>query len=64
MKDPIVEEVRKAREAHAAECGHDLAAICRDLKRIEQECGHEIVSRPPRRLRSASGQPSLETTEA
>ena len=54
MRDPIVEEVRKAREAHAEEFGHNLAAICRDLKRIERECGHEIVSFPPRLLAKPS----------
>ena len=40
MKDPIVEEVRKARLEHAKEFNHDLSAICKDLKRIERECLH------------------------
>ena len=31
MKDPIVEEVRKARQAHAKQFNHDLTAICADL---------------------------------
>jgi hypothetical protein len=31
-KDPIVEEVRKIREKHAAKFKYDLDAICRDLK--------------------------------
>src|SRR5215468_6383409 len=31
-KDPIVEEVRKIRERHAAKFKYDLDAICRDLK--------------------------------
>jgi hypothetical protein len=43
MKDPIVEEVRKARQDHAKEFRHDLAAICNDLRRIEIECGHRLV---------------------
>ncbi len=50
MKDPIVEEIRKARQEHAEAFNHDLDAICRDLKRIERECGHPLVSFPPRRL--------------
>lgn len=54
MKDPIVEEVRKARQDHAKEFDHDLSAICRDLKRIEQECGHPIVSFQPKRLTQVS----------
>ena len=52
MKDPIVEEVRKAREDHAKEFRHDMEAICNDLKRIERECGHKLVSLPPRLLTS------------
>ena len=50
MKDPIVEEVRKARQDHAKEFHHDISAICRDLKRIERECGHKVVSLPPKLL--------------
>ncbi len=50
MKDPIVEEVRKARNDHAKEFKHDLASICKDLKRIEKECGHELVSLQPKIL--------------
>ncbi|VFN06826.1 MAG: hypothetical protein BECKG1743F_GA0114225_112952 [Candidatus Kentron sp. G] len=54
MKDPIVEEVRKAREDHAKESRHDMGAICKDLKRIERECGHELVSLSPGLLTRAS----------
>lgn len=46
--DPIVDEVRKAREAHAAEFDYDLSAICSDLRRKEKESGHPVVSRQPR----------------
>ncbi len=50
--DPIVDEVRKTREAHAAQFNYDLLAICRDLKQKEQQSNHPIVSRQPRlRLR-------------
>ena len=52
MKDPIVEEVRKARRAHAARFNFDLWAICEDLKRLEKTCGHPLVSLPPKRLRA------------
>lgn len=31
-KDPIVEEVRAHRQAHAEKFDYDLAAICRDLR--------------------------------
>ena len=54
-KDPIVEEIRKFREAHAAKFNYDLEAICADLKKKEKVCGHEVVSFPPRRLIKKTG---------
>jgi len=64
MKDPIVEEVRKARQDHAKELNHDLSAICKDLKRIEKECGHRLVSLPPKLLTKASSRPRTSAAEA
>lgn len=64
MKDPIVEEVRMARQDHAKEFNHDLKNICNDLKRIERECGHKLVSLPPRLLTKASGRPRSSAAEA
>lgn len=46
--DPIVDEVRKTREAHAAKFNYDLLAICNDLRKKEKESGHPVVSRQPR----------------
>jgi hypothetical protein len=51
--DPVVAEVRRARESYAAQMGYDLQAIYRDLKRQEQEGGRKLVSLPPRRPRIA-----------
>jgi hypothetical protein len=51
MCDPIVEEVRKAREEYARQFNFDLDAIHRDLKEKEQASGRLIVSFPPRRPR-------------
>ena len=48
--DPIVNEIRKVRAAHAAGLNYDLKAICADLKKREKECGHPVVSLPPKRL--------------
>ena len=48
--DPIVEEVRKARDEHARRFNYDLAKICADLRRIERTCGHRVVRRSPKRL--------------
>lgn len=47
-KDPIVEEVRKIREEHAARFNYDPVAIYKDLKRLEQESGRETVTLKPR----------------
>jgi len=46
--DPIVEEVRNARQEHARKFNNNLDDICNDLKRIEKECGHKIVSLQPK----------------
>jgi len=46
--DPIVDEVRKAREAHAAKFNYDLLAICGDLRKKEKESGYPVVSRKPK----------------
>lgn len=46
--DPIVAEVRKAREAHAAKFNYDLLAICSDLRKKEKESCHPVVSRQPK----------------
>jgi hypothetical protein len=42
--DPIVDEVRRAREAYAARFNYDLRAIYRDLKAQEKRSGRKIVS--------------------
>jgi hypothetical protein len=42
--DPIVEEVRKVREEHAAKFDFDLARIFEDLKKDERESRREVVS--------------------
>jgi hypothetical protein len=55
-KDPIVEEVRKIRERHAAKFKYDLDAICRDLKEQERKSGRRLVSlsakKPARRAKT------------
>ena len=43
-RDPIVDEVRRARDAYAARFNYDLRAIYRDLKEQEQRSGRQIVS--------------------
>lgn len=52
MNDPIVDEIRKIRDAHAARFNYDLKAIYEDIKRSEKDreekTGRKFVA-PPRR---------------
>ncbi len=45
-QDPIVEEVRKARDAYAKQFNYDLDAMLRDLKAKERQSGRRVVSCP------------------
>ena len=60
--DPIVAEIRKVREAHAAKFNYDLEAIYRDLKSKERTSGRKYVRSQPRPSRTgqktAAVQPS------
>ena len=47
MNDPIVDEVRRVREAHAARFNYDLDAIFRDIKEQEKKSGRKFVSFAP-----------------
>ena len=47
--DPIVEEIRKIRHAHAEKFNYDVAAIFEDYRRVAKESGRQHVSFPPRR---------------
>jgi hypothetical protein len=49
-QDPIVEEVRKARDEHAARFDYDLERIFADLREQEHKIGREYVTLPPKRL--------------
>lgn len=44
MNDPIVDEVRRIRDAHAAKFNYDPAAIFRDIKQQEKKSGRKYVS--------------------
>lgn len=50
MNDPIVEEVRRIRDAHAARFNYDLDAIFRDIKEREKKSGlvfiHGVARQP------------------
>jgi hypothetical protein len=47
MTDPIVDEVRRVRDAHAARFNYDLDAIFRDIKEQEKKSGRKFVSFTP-----------------
>lgn len=43
-RDPIVEEVRKHREARAAKFGFDIRAIVEDARKRQAASGHPVVN--------------------
>jgi hypothetical protein len=43
VNDPIVDEIRRMRDAHAARFDYDLDAIFRDIKERERKSGHKFV---------------------
>jgi hypothetical protein len=49
MDDPIVAEVRKARDDYAKRFNYDLDAICQDLQQKQMQSGRKLVSFPPKR---------------
>jgi hypothetical protein len=58
MNDPIVDEVRRIRDAHAATFNYDLDAIFQDIKEQEKKSGLNFVSYPPRRAEPSQTQPA------
>ena len=56
-EDPIVEEVRKARDEYAKKFDYDLDAICRDLQKKQEQPGKQVVSFPPKRPSVVAGNP-------
>jgi hypothetical protein len=62
MNDPIVDEVRGVRDAHAARFDYDLDAIFQDIKEQERKGGLRFVAGVARR--SVSSRPSQPTAAA
>jgi hypothetical protein len=54
MRDPIVDEVRRAREEYARKFNFDLDAICRDLRQKQESSGARVVSLPKRPVQRQS----------
>lgn len=55
MKDSIVDEVRRARDAHARQFNHNLDAICKDLRKRENASDRPTVSLPLKRITKKKG---------
>ncbi len=53
FEDPIVEEIRRHRKAHAAKYNNDLSAICKALKLREEQSKRKVVNRGTRQLQQA-----------
>ena len=51
IDDPIVAEVRKARDEYAKRFNYNLDAIFKDLQQKQMESGRKLVSFPPKRLK-------------
>jgi hypothetical protein len=49
IEDPIVDEVRKARDELARRFNYDLDALCADLQQKQAQSGRKVVSFPPKR---------------
>ena len=52
-KDPVVEEVRRIRDAYAQRFDYDLDRICRNLQEQQRRDTHQHVSLPPKRVQPA-----------
>jgi hypothetical protein len=59
MDNPIIDEVRRAREEHARKFNYDLAAICADIRKHQKTCGHPVVTL--KQSRSKDKYPETET---
>ena len=44
MNDPIVDEIRRIRDVHAARFDYDLDAIFQDIKEQEKKSGHNFIA--------------------
>lgn len=51
--DPVVAEVREARNNHAAQFGYDIKAIFRHIQKQQQASGRKYVRYPARPVTSS-----------
>lgn len=50
--DPIIAEVRKARDSYASKFNYDIQAMCRDLKKRQAQNPNKVISLPPKRIKT------------
>jgi hypothetical protein len=62
--DPIVAEVRQAREAYAKQFNYDVYAMVRDLQERQQKSGRAVVALPPKRIESIESDTAVQRREA
>ena len=62
--DPIVAEVRQAREAYAKQFNYDVYAMGRDLQERQQKSGRTVVTLPPKRREHAESDTAVRQREA
>jgi hypothetical protein len=63
MDDPIVAEVRRARDEYARKFNYDLWAIYEDLKRREKGADRPVVNRSPK-IQPTTNPPSRSNPDA
>jgi len=54
-EDPIVAEIRRYREEHAAKYAHDLDRICEALRERQAKSSRKVIKRSPRLLLPKTG---------
>ena len=49
MTDPLIQEIRRIKEANAAKYGFNIRAMAKDMRRRQKTSGHKVVTKPLRR---------------
>jgi len=61
--DPIIEEIRREREAYAAQFNYDLEAIYQDILRQQQDSGREFVTPLSKRIAAETEDKQLQIAQ-
>jgi hypothetical protein len=55
IEDPIVNEVRKARDNHAKKFNYDLTKIYKDIRKSQRKHNRKLVNLNPKRYLAPTG---------